>query len=61
MNESREHNGALGVVDVRRDPDALQRILQGTNVFGPHVNNGVGIATDRAGIDNLGHGEKNSL
>lgn len=42
------------MVDIRSDADALERVLQGSNVLGPHVNNGVGITTHGPRVNDLG-------
>ena len=49
------------MVDIRSDADALECVLQGTNVLGPHVNNGVGITTHGPRVNDLGDRGQDAL
>lgn len=49
------------MVDIRSNADALERVLEGTNVLGPHVNNGVGITTHGSCVNDLGDRGQDAL
>ena len=54
VDEPRQHDRASGVVDVRRDPHALERDFEARDVAAPHVHDGIGRACHCACVHDLG-------